>query len=54
MYTQQALLVLNAIIKIAQTWIFDNAPAVSLSHRVRRALGSPGQRLVSDRKHLGR
>ena len=49
-YTQQALLVLNAIIKIAQTWIFDNAPAASLSHRVRRVLGPPGWCLVSLRQ----
>lgn len=32
-YTQPALLVLNAIIKIAQTWLYDNVSS-NLSHRV--------------------
>lgn len=32
-YTQQGLLVLNAIIKIARSWLFDNV-GVNFSHRV--------------------
>ena len=53
-YTQQALLVLNAIIKIARPWMLDNAPLqsalviVSEGHWVPQA----GAVCLTD-KHLG-